>query len=178
MINGRNTRLIKETALQLGFSSCGIAKAERLNEDAIRLENWLKKGNHGSMHYMENHFDKRIDPTLLVDDAKSVITLLMNYYPAEKQNTDSFKISKYAYGNDYHEVIKEKLRLFLAVLNEKIGDINGRGFVDSAPVLERAWAIKSGLGWIGKNGNLITKNQGSFFFIATLIIDVELDYDK
>ncbi len=178
MINGRNTQLIKDTALQLGFSSCGIAKAARLNEDAIRLENWLKKGNHGSMQYMENHFDKRIDPTLLVEGAKSVITLLMNYYPAEKQNADSFKISKYAYGEDYHEVIKEKLRLFLAILNEKIGDIHGRGFVDSAPVMERAWAIKSGLGWIGKNGNLITKNQGSFFFIATLIIDLELDYDE
>jgi hypothetical protein len=178
MINSRNTQLIKDTALQLGFSACGIAKAERLHEDAIRLENWLKKGNHGSMHYMENYFDKRIDPTLLVDDAKSVITLLMNYYPAEKQHTDSFKISKYAYGNDYHDVIKEKLRLFLAILNEKIGDIHGRGFVDSAPVMERAWAIKSGLGWVGKNGNLITKNQGSFFFIATLIIDVELEYDK
>ena len=109
MINSRNTQLIKDTALQLGFSACGIAKAERLHEDAIRLENWLKKGNHGSMHYMENYFDKRIDPTLLVDDAKSVITLLMNYYPAEKQHTDSFKISKYAYGNDYHDVIKEKL---------------------------------------------------------------------
>lgn len=177
MINGRNTRLIKDTAQKLGFYSCGIAKAERLNEDAVRLENWLKKGNHGSMQYMENHFDKRVDPTLLVDGAKSVITLLMNYYPEEKQNPSSLKISKYAYGNDYHEVIKEKLKTFLSILNEEIGAITGRGFVDSAPVLERAWAIKSGLGWIGKNGNLITKTQGSFFFIATLIIDVELEYD-
>ena len=177
MINGRNTRLIKETAHKLGFHSCGIAKAVRLNEDAIRLEKWLIKENHGSMQYMENHFDKRVDPTLLVEGAKSVITLLMNYYPDEKQNPTSLKISKYAYGNDYHEVIKEKLRSFLSILNEEIGEITGRGFVDSAPVLERAWAIKSGLGWIGKNGNLITKSQGSFFFIATLIIDVELDYD-
>ena len=172
-----NTRLVKETALTLGFDWCGIAKAQRLDYDARRLEQWLNSGMHGSMQYMENYFDMRVDPQKLVPRAKSVITLLLNYFPSQTQNADAPKVSKYAYGRDYHEVIKNKLKNFLEVLREKIGEIHGRGFVDSAPVLERTWAQKSGLGWIGKNGNLITKQSGSFFFIATIITDVELEYD-
>ena len=170
------SQFIKNTALQLGFDFCGIAKAVALDEDARRLEQWLQKGMHGNMHYMQQHFDLRINPTLLVPGAQSVITLLFNYYPETQQQSD-LKISKYAYGMDYHEVIKKKLHDFFALLKNKFGDINGRGFVDSAPVLERAWAQKSGLGWIGKNGNLINKKQGSFFFIASLIVDIALDYD-
>jgi epoxyqueuosine reductase len=142
------------------------------------LEQWLSQGRHGSMQYMENYFDKRIDPTVLMPGCKSMITVLYNYYPEQEQITDGPKVSKYAYGQDYHEVIREKLREFMALLQEKIGAIEGRGFVDSAPVLERAWAKKSGLGWIGKNGNLITKQQGSFFFIATLLVDIELEYES
>jgi len=172
-----NAAIIKDTANSLGFNYCGIAKAVKLNDDAKRLESWLKNGMHGSMHYMEKYFDMRIDPALLVPGAKSIITLLLNYFPLEKQYTDVPAVAKYAYGKDYHEVIKAKLNSFLQVLNEKIGNINGRGFVDSAPVLERSWAQRSGLGWIGKNGNLITRNAGSFFFIASLITDLELDYD-
>lgn len=172
-----NTRLVKETAKQSGFDYCGIARAERLDDDAARLEKWLNNGFHGSMNYMENYFDLRIDPSRLVPGAKSVITLLKNYYPDIRQNTYSPKISKYAYGKDYHEVIKTQLRNFIQLLSGNIGEINGRGFVDSAPVLERTWARRSGLGWIGKNGNLITKDSGSFFFIATLITDLELEYD-
>lgn len=171
------TRFIKQTAKELGFDYCGIAKAVKLDEDAQRLETWLQQGMHGSMHYMEKYFDLRIDPTLLVPGAKSILTLLLNYFPQQQQKNHTPKISKYAYGMDYHEVIKEKLNNFLSILREEIGDIHGRGFVDSAPVLERAWAQRSGIGWIGKNGNLITKQQGSFFFIATLITDLELDYD-
>jgi epoxyqueuosine reductase len=173
-----NTIKIKQQAEQLGFDYCGIAKAVKLEEDAKRLENWLNKSFNGSMQYMENHFDLRIDPSKLVPGAKSVITLLLNYFPSARQNTGVPKISKYAFGNDYHEVIRNKLKLLLQYLKENIGEINGRGFVDSAPVLERAWAQKSGLGWIGKNGNLINKQTGSFFFIATLIIDLELEYDN
>lgn len=169
--------IIKQEAKRLGFDFCGISKAEFLEEEAPRLESWLKNGMHGKMEYMENHFDKRLNPTLLVDDAKSVVSLLYNYYPEQTQNTDAPKISKYAYGKDYHEVIKEKLKEFLNTLKEKIGDVNGRAFVDSAPILDKAWAKKSGLGWIGKNANLINKQQGSFFFIAELIIDIELEYD-
>lgn len=172
-----NTRLVKETAKQSGFDYCGIARAERLDDDAARLEKWLNNGFHGSMNYMENYFDLRIDPSRLVPGAKSVITLLKNYYPDIRQNTYSPKISKYAYGKDYHEVIKTQLRNFIQLLSGNIGEIKGRGFVDSAPVLERTWARRSGLGWIGKNGNLITKDSGSFFFIATLITDLELEYD-
>ena len=171
------TNLIKSEAKRLGFLSCGISKAQFLEEEAPRLEDWLNKNRHGDMTYMENHFDKRLDPTLLVPDSKSVISLLLNYYPEEKQKKDSYKISKYAYGTDYHFVIKDKLKqLYHYILNE-IGDIHGRVFVDSAPVLDKAWAAKSGLGWIGKNSNLITKEIGSFYFIAELIIDLELDYD-
>ena len=173
----KNTILIKNIAKQLGFDYCGIAKAEKLNDDARRLEDWLKKGMHGNMQYMENYFDQRIDPALLVPGAKSVITLLFNYYPKETQPPTAAKIAKYAYGNDYHDVIRQKLKQLLSLLKEEMGDINGRGFVDSAPVLERAWANKSGLGWVGKNGNLINKQSGSFFFLATLIVDIELVYD-
>lgn len=172
-----HTSLIKTYAAGLGFDYCGIAKAALLDEDARRLESWLNKGLHGNMQYMENHFDLRIDPGKLVPDARSVITLLMNYLPEEQQAADAPKISKYAFGNDYHEVIREKLKDLLRYIKETIGEVNGRGFVDSAPVLERSWAQKSGLGWIGKNGNLINKQSGSYFFIATLITDLELDYD-
>lgn len=168
---------IKLIASKLGFDYCGIAKAQQLTDDARRLESWLQKGFNGKMQYMENYFDQRIDPALLVPGAKSVITLLKNYYPFSHQNVSTPKVSKYAFGKDYHEVIKEKLKEFLFELQQNIGEVNGRGFIDSAPVLERAWAVKSGLGWIGKNGNLITKQSGSFFFIATLIVDVELKYD-
>lgn len=157
--------------------SCGISKAGFLETEAPRLEKWLKNNQNGKMSYMENHFDKRLDPTKLVDDAKSVVSLLLNYYPDNEQITDSFKISKYAYGQDYHFVIKEKLKELLTTIQTHIGAVSGRAFVDSAPVLDKAWAAKSGLGWIGKNGNLITQKVGSFYFIAELIIDLELDYD-
>ncbi|HLO79712.1 MAG TPA: tRNA epoxyqueuosine(34) reductase QueG [Chitinophagaceae bacterium] len=177
MSRSQNTALVKSLAHQLGFSYCGIAKAVSLDDDARRLENWLNKGMHGSMKYMENHFDLRIDPTRLVPGARSVITLLFNYYPEEGPQNSSFKVSRYAYGNDYHEVIRPKLRQLLAELEARAGKIEGRGFVDSAPVLERSWALRSGLGWIGKNGNIINKNSGSYFFIATLITDLELEYD-
>jgi epoxyqueuosine reductase len=173
----KHTQFIKHYTRQLGFDYCGIAKAVRLDDDAYRLESWLNKNYNGSMQYMENHFDLRIDPAKLVPGAKSVITLLLNYFPAAQQNTAAPKISKYAFGNDYHEVIRGKLKQLLQSIKENIGVVNGRGFVDSAPVLERAWAQKSGLGWIGKNGNLINKQAGSFFFIATLIVDLELEYD-
>ncbi|NCU02762.1 MAG: tRNA epoxyqueuosine(34) reductase QueG [Chitinophagaceae bacterium] len=172
-----HTGFIKQAAAVLGFSYCGIAKAQRLDDDARKLEAWLSKGMHGTMQYMENHFDLRVDPTLLVPGAKSVITLMMNYYPAARQQEDAPKISKYAYGNDYHEVIRSKLKELLQLINQQIGEVNGRGFVDSAPVLERSWAQRSGLGWIGKNGNLISKQSGSFFFLATLICDLPLEYD-
>ena len=168
---------MKQTAAVFGFDYCGIAKAEKLDDEARRLESWLNKGFNGNMAYMNNYFDLRVDPTKLVPGAKSVITLLLNYFPDEQQKTGVPRVSKYAYGKDYHEVIREKLKNFLKTLQQNIGEINGRGFTDSAPVLERSWAVKSGLGWIGKNGNLITKNQGSFFFIATLITDLELEPD-
>jgi len=158
--------------------SCGISKAGFLEEEAPRLENWLNQNMNGQMSYMENHFDKRLDPTLLVDGAKSVISLLLNYYPSELQNQESYKISKYAYGQDYHFVIKEKLKELLFFIQSEIGEVSGRAFVDSAPVLDKAWAAKSGLGWIGKNSNLITQKVGSFYFIAELIIDLELEYDS
>lgn len=170
----QHTQLVKQLALQHGFDYCGIAKAQPLDDDARRLEKWLQQGMHGNMKYMENYFDLRVDPTKLVAGAKSVITLLKNYYPLQ---TSSNKISKYAYGKDYHEVIKSSLRNMILQMQEKIGAFAGRGFVDSAPVLERSWAQQSGLGWIGRNGNLITKQAGSFFFIATLIVDVDLRYD-
>ncbi len=174
----KHTEVIKSIAAGLGFDYCGIAKARLLDEDARRLESWLNKGMHGTMQYMENHFDMRIDPSKLVPGARSVITLLLNYFPQQQQLPDAPKISKYAYANDYHEVIRNKLKLFLQQAKEQVGEIQGRGFVDSAPVLERSWAQKAGIGWIGKNGNLINKKSGSFFFIATLITDLELVYDN
>ena len=173
----QHTQFIKQTAVQLGFDYCGIAQAKPLDDDARRLEKWLTQGMNGSMHYMENHFELRVDPTKLVPGAKSVITLLKNYFPSQQQNSDAVKVSKYAYGKDYHEVIRTQLKELLWLINQHIGEVNGRGFIDSAPVLERSWAIQSGLGWIGKNGNLINKQQGSFFFIATLIVDLNLQYD-
>ncbi len=172
-----HSNFIKNVAQQLGFSYCGIAKAEVLTDDARRLERWLQKGMHGNMSYMERYFDMRINPALLVPGAQSVITLLQNYFPAQSQEASAPRISKYAFGKDYHEVIKQKLNEFLFRIGEEIGAVNGRGFIDSAPVLERAWARKSGLGWIGKNGNFITKQHGSFFFIATLIVDLPLHPD-
>ena len=172
----RYTHQIKAEAARLGFDACNIAKAQRLDDEARMLDSWLTKGFHGGMQYMENHFELRVDPGRLVPGAKSVIVLLLNYFPQQEQNPAP-KISKYAYGHDYHEVIKNKLKQLLQFMQERIGEVNGRGFVDSAPVLERSWAMRSGLGWIGKNGNLITKQQGSFFFIATLITDLELEYD-
>lgn len=179
MINNKEkySQLIKAESKRLGFLSCGISKAEFLEDEAPRLESWLNKNHHGQMTYMENHFDKRLNPKLLVDDSKSVISLLLNYFPSEEQNSDSYKISKYAYGQDYHFVIKEKLKELLYTIQSQIGDVSGRAFVDSAPVLDKAWAAKSGLGWIGKNSNLITQKVGSFYFIAELIIDLELEYD-
>ncbi|SDB58017.1 epoxyqueuosine reductase [Flavobacteriaceae bacterium MAR_2010_188] len=175
--NQKNTDLIKSEAKRLGFLSCGISKAQFLEEEAPRLEKWLNKNMHGQMGYMENHFDKRLDPTLLVEGSKSVISLLLNYFPQETQVQNTFKISKYAYGTDYHYVIKEKLKELLQYIQVEIGDVYGRAFVDSAPVLDKAWASKSGLGWIGKNSNLLTQQVGSFYFIAELIVDLELDYD-
>ena len=171
------TQSIKTEAKRLGFLSCGISKADFLEEEAPRLESWLNKNMHGELGYMANHFDKRLDPRLLVTGAKSVISLLLNYYPSQEQKDDVYKISKYAYGQDYHHVIKGKLRNLQEFINETIGEVNGRAFVDSAPVLDKAWAAKSGLGWIGKNSNLLTKEVGSFYFIAELIIDLELEYD-
>ncbi len=171
------TKQIKEEAKRLGFLSCGISKANFLEEEAPRLEKWLNNNMHGEMQYMENHFDKRLDPRLLVEGARSVISLLLNYYPEQKQDENSYKISKYAYGQDYHHVIKSKLRLLQEFITSKIGAVSGRAFVDSAPVLDKAWAAKSGLGWIGKHSNLLTQQVGSFYFIAELIVDLDLEYD-
>jgi epoxyqueuosine reductase len=173
------TNLIKSEAKRLGFLSCGINKAAFLEEEAPRLEKWLSQNMHGEMQYMENHFDKRLDPTKLVDNSKSVISLLYNYFPSERQK-DSLapKISKYAYGTDYHFVIKDKLKGLLNFIQEEIGDVHGRAFVDSAPILEKTWAAKSGLGWIGKHSNLLTQQMGSFYFLAELIIDLDLAYDN
>lgn len=173
----KNTLFIKSEAKRLGFLSCGISKAGFLEEEAPRLEAYLSRNFNGNMQYMENNFDKRLDPTLLVDDAKSVISLLLNYYPDQNQINDTYKISKYAYGQDYHFVIKERLKELLHSIQTEIGEISGRAFVDSAPVLDKAWAAKSGLGWIGKSTNLLTQRVGSFFFIAELIVDIDLEYD-
>ncbi|AKD05607.1 epoxyqueuosine reductase [Pontibacter korlensis] len=180
MSKEKYTYLIKKKAKELGFMFCGISKAEFLEEEAPRLERWLNQNMHGQMRYMENHFDKRLDPRLLVDGAKSVVSLLLNYYPDkenQQQEEDTYKISKYAYGTDYHFVIKDKLKTLLNYINEEIGEVGGRCFVDSAPVMDKAWAKKGGLGWVGKNSNLITPQVGSFYFIAELIIDLELEYD-
>jgi epoxyqueuosine reductase len=171
-------QLIKREAKALGFLSCGISKAGFLADEAPKLEQWLNQNRHGKMHYMENHFDKRLDPTLLVPGAKSVVSLLLNYHTEEKQkDPQAPKVSSYAFGQDYHTVIKDKLKILLCRLKESIGEIEGRVFVDSAPVMDKAWAAKAGLGWVGKNTNLISKQVGSFFFIAEMIIDVELAYD-
>ncbi len=171
--------MIKAEAQRLGFDFCGIAKATFLEEEAPRLEQWLLQNKHGRMKYMENYFDKRLDPRKLVDGAKSVVSLLYNYFPSQKQTQDDVpKISTYAFGTDYHVVIKEKLKELLQFIDEKIGEVGGRAFVDSAPVLDKAWAKRSGLGWIGKNSNLINKDSGSFFFIAELILDLDLEYDS
>jgi epoxyqueuosine reductase len=172
------SNFIKTEALKLGFQFCGISKAEFLEEEAPRLENWLKSGYQGEMSYMENHFDKRLDPRKLVDGARSVISLSLNYFTDQQQEDSSApKISKYAYGMDYHYVIKDKLKLLLEAIKAEIGEVNGRAFVDSAPVLDKVWAKKSGIGWVGKHTNLINKNAGSFFFLAELIIDLDLEYD-
>ncbi|WP_038266785.1 tRNA epoxyqueuosine(34) reductase QueG [Zhouia amylolytica] len=170
--------MIKSEAKRLGFLSCGISKADFLEEEAPRLEKWLKNNMHGEMHYMENHFDKRLDPRKLVEGSKSVVSMLLNYYPENTQeDPEAPRISKYAYGTDYHFVIKDKLKQLLQFIQEEIGEVNGRAFVDSAPVLDKAWAAKSGLGWIGKNANLLSKQVGSFFFIAELVIDLDLVCD-
>ena len=175
----RYSKLIKDEAERLGFMQCGISKAEFLEEEAPRLEKWLANNHHGKMAYMENHFDKRLDPRLLVDDAKSVISLTLNYYSeAEQLDPEAPRISKYAYGSDYHQVIKQKLLELLEFIGENVGEVAGRAFVDSAPVLDRAWAKRAGIGWIGKNSNLISKKSGSFFFLAELIVDLDLEYDN
>ena len=177
----KNTTIIKQTAQKLGFDFCGISKAEFLAEEAPRLEAWLKKGNHAEMGYMENHFDKRLDPSKLVPGAKSVVSLLYNYYPEKdlaEEHPEHLKLAKYAYGEDYHFVIKDRLKTFMSILKEEIGDVEGRVFVDSAPVMERQWAAKSGLGWLGKNTLLINKGQGSYFFLAELITPYEVDANK
>jgi epoxyqueuosine reductase len=178
MLAAKNSQLIKLEAQRLGFDFCGISKADFLEEEAPRLEQWLKNGMNGKMHYMENYFDKRLDPRKLVDGAKSVVSLLLNYYTEEKQGDPAApKISMYAFGKDYHYVIKKKLKELLKFIQAEIGEVNGRVFVDSAPVLDKAWAKKSGLGWIGKNTNLIHPKAGSYFFIAELILDLELESD-
>ena len=179
MSTERLTHIVKHRALELGFSHCGISKARQLDEEAPRLENWLKQKRHGQMAYMENHFDKRLDPRLLVEGARSVISLLFNYYPGDKVNyTSPLKVSNYAYGIDYHKVIKDRLFKLAADIQAEAGNINFRVFTDSAPVLDRAWAVNAGLGWIGKNSLMITRKQGSFFFIAEIITDLELIYDS
>lgn len=172
-----HTKLIKAEAQRLGFLSCGISKAEFLEAEAPRLEQWLRGNMNGEMAYMENHFDKRLDPTKLVEGAKSVISLLLNYYPDRTLDPDSYKISKYAYGTDYHFVIKDRLKSLMHFIQEQIGEVGGRVFVDSAPVLDKAWAARSGLGWVGKHSNLLTRQVGSFYFIAELIVDLDLEYD-
>ncbi len=174
----RLTHLIKQKSHEEGFQYCGIAKAEFLEEEAPRLEKWLNQNMHGEMAYMANHFDKRLDPRKLVDGAKSVVSLIYNYYPKKDLAKEgSYKIAKYAYGKDYHHVIKPKLKTILNSIVEEAGAVNARVFVDSAPVHERAWAAKSGLGWIGKNSLLLNREMGSFFFLAEIILDVELEYD-
>lgn len=173
----RISEKIKAEARRLGFLSCGISEAAFLEEEAPRLERWLKQGMHGEMSYMEDYFDKRLDPRKLVPGARSVISLLYNYFPSQQPREDSYKVSKYAYGEDYHFVIKRKLKELMAFIQEAVGEVHGRAFVDSAPVLDRAWAARSGLGWIGKHSNLLTKEVGSFYFIAELILDLDLETD-
>lgn len=176
-LRNSQTHFIKSTAKNLGFSFCGISKAEFLEEEAPRLEEWLNRGYQGKMSYLENHFDKRLDPTKLVPGAKSVVSLVYNYFPEKNHSTKAPKIAKYAYGQDYHFVIKEKLKEFMSLIQHEVGAIDGRIFVDSAPVHERAWAVKGGIGWVGKNSLLLNREMGSFFFLAELIIDLELEPD-
>ena len=172
------SEIIKSKAKALGFLSCGISKADFLEKEAPRLEQWLNQNHHGEMSHMANHFDKRLDPRVLVPGAKSVVSLLLNYHTEEKQtDVEAPKIASYAFGEDYHNVIKDKLKELMNFIHQEIGEVAGRVFVDSAPVMDKAWAAKSGLGWIGKNTNLISKKAGSFFFIAELILDLELEYD-
>ncbi|NIJ51935.1 tRNA epoxyqueuosine(34) reductase QueG [Dyadobacter arcticus] len=179
LVKQERSQFIKAKAQENGFDFCGISKADFLENEAPRLENWLNKHHHGEMGYMANHFDKRLDPRKLVDGAKSVISVLLNYYPEKKlpEQADDLKVSKYAYGTDYHFVLKEKLGSLLLAIQEEIGDVNGRIFVDSAPVMDKAWAAKSGLGWIGKHSNLLNREMGSFFFIGEIICDLDLAYD-
>jgi epoxyqueuosine reductase len=178
MQSQKYTQLIKDTAKKLGFQSCGISKARFLAEEEANLSKWLAQKKHGEMAYMENHFDMRLDPRKLVDGAKSVISLSYNYFTSEKQSDPNApKISKYAYGEDYHFVVKNKLKSLLAIIQTEIGNVNARVFVDSAPIMEKAWAQQAGLGWIGKNANLINQQNGSFFFLAEIIIDIDLSYD-
>lgn len=172
-----NSERIRKRAMELGFLNCGIAKAGFLEEEVPRLENYLKENRHGKMTYMENHFDMRLDPRLLVEGAKSVISLSYNYYPEKIQRQDTYKVAKYAYGVDYHFVVKDKLKELLNFIQEEIGEVNGRAFADSAPILEHAWAQKAGIGWVGKNSLTLSKQKGSFFFLSELILDLELDYD-
>ena len=178
MQSGRHTAIIKSKAHELGFSFCGISKADFLEDEAPRLEEWLTRNYQGKMSYLENHFDKRLDPRLLVPSAKSVVSLIYNYYPEKDLGrTNELNVSKYAYGEDYHFVVKDRLLALLEHVKQEIGEVSGRAFVDSAPVLERAWAKRSGIGWIGKNSLLLNREMGSFFFLAELIIDLELEYD-
>lgn len=172
-------QLIKTKATELGFDACGISTADFLEEEAPRLDAWLNQNYHGKMGYMANHFDKRLDPRKLVDGAKSVITVILNYFPEQTlpQNDDNYKLSKYAYGTDYHFVLKDKLKDLMSYILEEIGEVNGRVFVDSAPVMDKVWAKKSGIGWVGKHTNLITREIGSFFFIGEIICDLELEAD-
>ena len=173
------SQAIREEALRLGFADCGFSRATQLPEDAARLRSWLDQGYHSRMGYMANHFEKRTDPTLLVDGAKSVISLLYNYYTHKTQEDPQAPIlSKYAYGKDYHFILKEKMRLLFDFIKSSYGDVEGRVFVDSAPVLDRAWARKAGLGWIGKNSNLISRKAGSFVFIGEIILDLDLEYNE
>jgi epoxyqueuosine reductase len=178
MMTAKYSQIIKQKALELGFQSVGIARAGFLEEEAPRLEKWLQNGYHGKMSYMENHFDKRLDPSLLVPGAKSVISLSYNYFPKKTQINDTYKIAKYAYGKDYHFLLKDKLKTLMQFIQEEIGEVDARVFTDSAPVMERIWAKKAGIGWEGKHSLIIQKDKGSFFFLAEIILDLELDYDK
>jgi len=177
-VNDNQKQQIKQKAFELGFNNIGIARAEFLSEEATRFENWLQNGYHGKMQYMENHFDKRLNPTLLVPGAKSVISLSFNYFPKQKQAENTYKIAKYAYGKDYHFNLKDKLRALMQYIQDEIGEVEGRVFTDSAPILERAWARRAGIGWEGKHSLIIQKNKGSFFFLAEIISDLDFEtYD-
>lgn len=173
----QHSHIIKQTAQKLGFDFCGLSKAEFLIQEAPRLEKFLKLNYHGEMHYLENYFDKRLDPRLLHPGTKTVVSLMLNYYPKQQQIDHTYKVAKYAYGDDYHDVIKKKCHDLIDQIQKQLGQVNARCFVDSAPVLERVWAEKSGLGWVGKNGLIINPKQGSFFFLAEILIDIDCEYD-